>query len=61
LPLYTAIWSHVEEAGIGLKCITQLVAQVGWQVLRVSMAGQILDASPTALKLLDRFFPSQGT
>ena len=49
-----------EEAGIGLKCITQLVAQAGWQMLRVSMAGQILDASPTALKLLDRFFPESG-
>jgi len=47
-----------EEAGIGLKCISQLAADGGWQMMRVSLTGQILDASPAALRLLDRFFPA---
>jgi DNA-binding CsgD family transcriptional regulator len=46
-----------EEAGIGLKCIGQLAADGGWHMMRVTLAGHILDASPTALQLLHRFFP----
>jgi DNA-binding CsgD family transcriptional regulator len=47
-----------EEAGIGLKCISQLAADGGWQMIRVSLTGRILDASPAALRLLGRFFPA---
>jgi DNA-binding CsgD family transcriptional regulator len=47
-----------EEAGIGLKCISQLAADGGWQMMRVSLTGRILDASPAALRLLGRFFPA---
>ena len=46
-----------EEAGIGLKCISQLAADSGWRMIRVSLEGRILDASPAALRLLARFFP----
>jgi DNA-binding CsgD family transcriptional regulator len=46
-----------EEAGIGLKCISQLAADSGWHMMRVSLSGRILEASPTALRLLGRFFP----
>ena len=45
-----------EEAGIGLKCIGDLAADNGWQIMRVSAAGCILDASTDALALLRRFF-----
>ncbi len=46
-----------ENAGIGLTCISQLAADGGWHMMRVTLAGQILDASPAALRLLGRFFP----
>lgn len=46
-----------EEAGIGLKCIGELAADSGWQMMRVSLEGRILDASPAAMRLLCRFFP----
>jgi len=46
-----------EEASIGLKRISQLAADGAWQMMRVTMAGHILDASPAALRLLSRFFP----
>jgi DNA-binding CsgD family transcriptional regulator len=46
-----------EEAGIGLKCISKLAADSGWHLMRVSLAGRILDAAPAALRLLGRFFP----
>jgi hypothetical protein len=46
-----------EEAGIGLKCIRQLAGGSGWQMMRVALTGRILDASPSALHLLGRFFP----
>ena len=45
-----------ESAGIGLTCISQLAADGGWHMMRVTLAGQILDASPAALRLLGRFF-----
>jgi DNA-binding CsgD family transcriptional regulator len=45
------------EAGIGLKYVGRLAADGGWQMMRVTMAGHILDASPAALRLLSRFFP----
>ncbi len=46
-----------EEAGIGLKRISRLAADGGWEMMRVTLAGRILDASPAALRLLGRFFP----
>jgi DNA-binding CsgD family transcriptional regulator len=46
-----------EEAGVGLRCITQLAADGGWQMVRVTLGGRILDATPMALRLLSRFFP----
>ena len=49
-----------EEAGIGLKCISQLAADGGWQMMRVTLGGRILDASPAALRLLTRFFPEHA-
>lgn len=49
-----------EDAGIGLKCVSQLAGDGGWQMMRVTLAGRILDASPLALSLLGRFFPESG-
>jgi DNA-binding CsgD family transcriptional regulator len=46
-----------DEAGIGLRCISELAADGGWEVLRVSLAGRILDASAAAIRLLHRYFP----
>jgi DNA-binding CsgD family transcriptional regulator len=46
-----------EEAGIGLKCISHLATDGGWQMARVTMAGRILEAPATLLGLLRRFFP----
>jgi DNA-binding CsgD family transcriptional regulator len=46
-----------EEAGIGLKRVSRLAADAGWQMLHVTLGGRILDASPAALRLLIRFFP----
>ncbi len=50
-----------EEAGIGLRCISQLAADGGWQMMRVTLSGRILDASPLALRLLSRFFPEYAS
>jgi DNA-binding CsgD family transcriptional regulator len=49
-----------ENAGIGLTCISQLAADGGWHMMRVTLTGQILDASPAALRLLARFFPADA-
>jgi DNA-binding CsgD family transcriptional regulator len=49
-----------ENAGVGLTCISQLAADGGWHMMRVTSAGQILDASPPALRLLGRFFPDHA-
>ncbi len=46
-----------EEAGVGLRCIGQLAADGGWRMMHVTLAGQILDATPAALRLLSQFFP----
>jgi len=46
-----------EEAGVGLRCINRLAADGGWQMMRVTLSGRILDAAPAALGLLARFFP----
>jgi DNA-binding CsgD family transcriptional regulator len=50
-----------ENAGIGLTCISQLAADGGWHMMRVTLAGQVLDAAPAALRLLGLFFPSHVT
>jgi DNA-binding CsgD family transcriptional regulator len=50
-----------ENAGVGLTCISQLAADGGWHMMRVTQAGQILDASPPALRLLGRFFPGHAS
>ena len=49
-----------EDAGIGLKCINQLANDGGWQMMRVTLSGRTLDASPTAMSWLNRFFPEVG-
>lgn len=46
-----------EDAGVGLRRVSQLAADGGWQMIHVSLSGRILDGSPTALSLLSRFFP----
>jgi DNA-binding CsgD family transcriptional regulator len=50
-----------EEAGVGLKQVRDLAAECGWQMMRVSMTGRILDAPPAALGLLARFFADAGS
>lgn len=49
-----------EEAGIGLKRIGRLAGDGGWQTMRVSMGGRILDASAAVFTLLRRFFPQDS-
>jgi DNA-binding CsgD family transcriptional regulator len=49
-----------EDAGVGLKCINQLANDGGWQMMRVTLSGRTLDASPTAMSWLNRFFPESG-
>lgn len=59
-----AVYRHLlvcEEAGLGLRCITELAAEGGWLMVRVTLGGRILDASPAALRLLRRFFPEYTT
>ncbi len=46
-----------ENAGTGLRCIGQLAADGGWHMMRITLAGHILDATTAALRLLQRFFP----
>ena len=50
-----------EEAGVGLRCISRLAGDGGWQMMRVTLGGRILDASPAALRLLSRFFPEHAS
>ena len=50
-----------ENAGVGLTCISQLAADGGWHMMRVTLAGRILDASPAAVRLLGRFFPDHAS
>jgi DNA-binding CsgD family transcriptional regulator len=52
--------SACEDAGIGLRQVRDLAAESGWQMLRVSMTGRILDASAAAIGLLARFFPESA-
>jgi DNA-binding CsgD family transcriptional regulator len=46
-----------EEAGVGLKCVSDLAVGNGWQMMRVARGGCIQDASADALRLLRQFFP----
>jgi DNA-binding CsgD family transcriptional regulator len=46
-----------EEAGVGLKRMRDLATDGGWQMMRVSTSGRILEAPADALSLLKRFFP----
>jgi DNA-binding CsgD family transcriptional regulator len=46
-----------EEAGVGLKRMRDLATDGGWQMMRVSTSGRVLEAPPDALSLLKRFFP----
>jgi DNA-binding CsgD family transcriptional regulator len=50
----------VENAGVGLTCISELAADGGWHLVRVTASGRILDASPRALRLLMQFFPDDA-
>jgi DNA-binding CsgD family transcriptional regulator len=47
-----------EDAGIGLNNVRSLAVECGWQMMRVSITGRILDAPAAALGLLARFFPN---
>jgi DNA-binding CsgD family transcriptional regulator len=49
-----------EDAGLGLQGVRDLAAENGWQIIRVSVSGQILDASPQARALLARFLPGNA-
>jgi DNA-binding CsgD family transcriptional regulator len=46
-----------EQAGIRLNFISELAADGGWQMIRVTLSGQIVDASRAAIHMLGRFFP----
>ena len=50
-----------EDAGVGLRSVSSLAAESGWQRMRISFSGRILEASPVALGLLVRFFPGWST
>jgi DNA-binding CsgD family transcriptional regulator len=63
-PPLAAIYRNLvacEEAGLGLKCISELAADGGWHTMRATYAGHIADASPGAVKLLCRFFPDYSS
>jgi DNA-binding CsgD family transcriptional regulator len=45
-----------EQAGVGLKRMRDLAAGSGWQMMRVSTSGRILEAPRDALRLLKQFF-----
>ena len=45
-----------ESAGSGLRSISELAAKGGWHMMRVTLAGRVLDAAPGAMRLLARFF-----
>jgi DNA-binding CsgD family transcriptional regulator len=49
-----------EEAGRGLRCVSDLANDGGWQIMRVALTGRILDASASVLALLARFFPREN-
>jgi DNA-binding CsgD family transcriptional regulator len=58
LPL-AAIYRNLaacEDAGLGLQCVRDLAVENGWQLIRISITGRILEASVQALSLLERFF-----
>jgi DNA-binding CsgD family transcriptional regulator len=48
------------EAGLGLSRVSELATGGGWQVMRVTAAGRILDSAPAAVQLLQRFFPQDA-
>jgi len=54
-----------EEAGVGLKRMCDLATDGGWQMMRLSTSGRILEAPPKALSLFKQFFadgaPGRGT
>jgi DNA-binding CsgD family transcriptional regulator len=50
-----------EDAGVGLRRVSELAADGGWRMIRVSLSGRILDASQAALSLLSRYFPENGS
>ena len=50
-----------QEAGIDLRSVANLASHGGWQMIRVTLAGRILDAAAPALDVLRRFFPDEPT
>ena len=50
-----------QEAGAGFSRINELATGGGWQVMRITAAGYIVDAAAPALQLLRRFFPPDAT
>jgi DNA-binding CsgD family transcriptional regulator len=49
-----------EESKLALGRLCSLAAGVGWQMVRVTANGQILDAEPAGLRLLQRYFIRGG-
>ena len=61
-PALAALYRNLaarEAASVSLACITDLAASGNWQILRVTTAGRVLDASPPGLQLLRAFFPRE--
>jgi DNA-binding CsgD family transcriptional regulator len=49
-----------ETAGTGLASLGGLAAAGGWQRIRVTLGGRVLDATPAAVQLLGCFFPDDA-
>ena len=48
-----------EEASRGLRGVSDLASDGGWQMVRVSITGRIIDVSRSVLALLAHFFPEE--
>jgi len=48
-----------QDAGVDLRSIANLATHGGWQMIRVTVGGRILEAAAPALDLLQRFFPHE--
>jgi DNA-binding CsgD family transcriptional regulator len=62
-PPLAALYRNVvarQEAGVGLSRVGELATCGGWQMMRVTAGGQILESAAPALQLLRRFFPREA-
>ncbi len=63
-PALAALFRNIaarKAARVTLGCITDLAASGNWQMLCVTTAGRILDASAPGLRLIKAFFPGEAT